>query len=72
MILGGLVAGVAGTLRAGSRALGMTPALPGARLGGALGGLSLVVVLFVQGFMVIATGEGLFLLAGLASKLRSS
>ncbi len=71
VILGGGTAGATGILRAGSRALGVVPAQPAIRAGGSAGGLVLVIILFVQGLLVLALGEGLFLLADLASRGRS-
>jgi hypothetical protein len=68
VLLGGLAAGVTGAVRTGTRALGAAPAQGGPRLGGLLSGFALGVFLFIQGLMIIAMGEGLFLLAGLSKK----
>ena len=70
VMLGGMTLGVIGVVRAGSRALGVSPLQPGLRaasggLFGGLGGLILVVFIFIQGVMIAATGEGLYLLAKL-------
>lgn len=75
VMLSGLTMGVIGIVRAGSRALGATPIQPGLRVAGALsglGGLILVIFILLQGLMIIATGEGLFLLADLSGKLITS
>ncbi|MFZ1041092.1 MAG: hypothetical protein WCA79_09915 [Anaerolineales bacterium] len=74
VMLGGLTMGVIGIVRAGSRALGAAPLQPALRaagggLFGGLGGLILVIFIVIQGLMIIATGEGLFLLANLSEKM---
>lgn len=74
VMLGGVTAGVIGIVRAGSHALGATPLQPGLRLAGGalfggLGGLILVVFVLIQGLLIVATGEGLYLLASLSGKL---
>ncbi len=74
VLLGGLTLGVIGIVRAGSRALGATPLQPGLRvtgvgLFGGLGGLILVIFIVIQGLMIIATGEGLYLLANVSEKM---
>ena len=74
VMLGGLTMGVIGIVRAGSRALGAAPLQPALRaagggLFGGLGGLILVIFIVIQGLMIIATGEGLFLLANLSEKI---
>jgi hypothetical protein len=75
VMLGGLTTGVIGIVRAGSRALGAAPLQPALRaaggglLFGGLGGLILVIFIVIQGLMIVATGEGLFLLANLAGKM---
>jgi len=73
IMLSGVTIGVIGLVRAGSRALGTTPLQPGPRAAGAglfggLGGLILVIFIVIQGLMIIATGEGLYLLANLSEK----
>ena len=74
VMLGGLTTGVIGIVRAGSRALGAAPLQPALRaagggLFGGLGGLILVIFIVIQGLMIVATGEGLFLLANLSEKM---
>ena len=74
VMLGGLTTGVIGIVRAGSRALGATPLQPAPRatgggLFGGLGGLILVIFIVIQGLMIVATGEGLFLLANLSERM---
>jgi hypothetical protein len=74
VMLGGLTTGVIGIVRAGSRALGAAPLQPtlraaGGGLFGGLGGLILVIFIVIQGLMIVATGEGLFLLANLSEKM---
>lgn len=74
VMLSGLTMGVIGIVRAGSRALGATPIQPGLRVAGAgmftgLGGLVLVIFIFMQGLMIIATGEGLYLLANISANM---
>jgi len=73
IMLSGLTMGVIGMVRAGSRALGAAPIQPGFRVAGGLanglGGLILVLFVFIQGLMIIATGEGLYLLANISAKM---
>jgi len=74
VMLGGLTMGGIGIVRAGSRALSAAPLQPGLRAAGGglfngLGGLILVIFVFMQGWMIIATGEGLYLLANLSEKM---
>ncbi len=74
VMLGGLTLGVVGIVRAGSRALGAAPLQPALRaasggLFGGLGGLILVIFIVIQGLLIVATGEGLFLLANLSEKM---
>ncbi|MGA7192914.1 MAG: hypothetical protein WBW94_04720 [Anaerolineales bacterium] len=74
IMLSGLTLGVVGIVRTGSRALGATPIQPGLRVAGAgmftgLGGLILVIFIVIQGLMIIATGEGLYLLANISAKI---
>jgi len=74
VMLSGVTLGVVGIVRAGSRALGATPIQPGLRVAGAgmlggLGGLILVIFIVIQGLMIIATGEGLYLLANVSEKM---
>ena len=73
VMLGGLTMGIIGIVRAGSRALGTVPLQPAQRAAGGgmfggLGGLILVIFIVIQGLMIVATGEGLFLLASLSEK----
>ena len=74
VMLSGVTLGIVGIVRAGSRALGATPIQPGIRVAGAggmlsgLGGLILVIFIVIQGLMIVATGEGLYLLAKLSEK----
>jgi predicted PurR-regulated permease PerM len=65
VMLGGVAVGVTGAIHAGLRAANVS-SVP-MRAGG-IGGVLLVVFIFVQGLMVTATGEGLYLLAQLAGK----
>ncbi len=67
VMLGGIATGIGGALHFGQRALNGSGTAP-ARTGGLLGGTALAIILFIQGVMVIATGEGLYLLADLASR----
>jgi hypothetical protein len=74
VMLGGLTLGVIGIVRAGSRALGAVPLQPALRaasggLFSGLGGLILVIFIVIQGLLIVATGEGLFLLANLSEKM---
>ena len=74
VMLSGLTMGVIGIVRAGSHALGAAPLQPALRaasggLFGGLGGLILVIFIVIQGLMIVATGEGLFLLANLSEKM---
>jgi hypothetical protein len=75
IMLSGLTLGVVGIVRTESRALGATPVQPGLRVAGAggmlggLGGLILVIFIVIQGLMIIATGEGLYLLANISAKI---
>ena len=74
LMLSGVTVGVIGLVHAGSRALGTTPLQPGLRVAGGglfggLGGLILVIFIVIQGLMIVATGEGLFLLANLSEKM---
>lgn len=69
VLLGGMTSGVIGIVRTGTRAVTAAPAVPGLRLGGLLGGFALGIFLFVQGLMIIAMGEGLYLLASLSRKM---
>jgi len=76
VMLSGLTMGVIGIVHAGSRALGATPLQPGLRLAGGglfggLGGLILVIFILIQGLMIVATGEGLYLLANVTEKIIS-
>ncbi|HUH98622.1 MAG TPA: hypothetical protein VLZ89_14755, partial [Anaerolineales bacterium] len=71
-MLSGVTLGVIGIVRTGSRALAAVPLQGGLRAAGGglftgLGGLILVIFILVQGLMIIATGEGLYLLANLAA-----
>ena len=73
VMLGGLTMGVIGIVRAASRAVGAAPLQPGLRVAGGalfggLGGLILVIFILIQGLMIVATGERLYLLAGLSEK----
>ncbi len=71
ILLAGLLVGTADSFRLGARLVGTFPS--GLRPGyGLWGGLALGVFLFVQGFLITAAGEGLYLLSGLAAGLRSS
>jgi len=74
VMLGRLTMGIIGIVRAGSRALGAAPLQPALRaasggLFGGLGGLILVIFIVIQGLMIVATGEGLFLLANLSERM---
>jgi hypothetical protein len=73
LMLGGLTLGAAGIVRAGSRTQGSTPPRPGLRLAGeglfgSPGGLILPAFVLIQGLMIVAMGEGLYLLADLSGK----
>ena len=73
VMLGGLTMGIIGIVRAGSRALGTVPLQPAPRAAGAgvfggLGRLILVIFIVIQGLMIVASGQGLFLLASLSEK----
>jgi hypothetical protein len=68
VILSGLAAGALGVLHAGARAVGLQNSAP--RLGG-IGGLLLVIISLIQGLLVLGAGQGLYLLAGLASRPRT-
>ncbi len=72
VMLGGVATVVVGAVRSGQRTLSAAPARPAAGLGGLLTGIGLAIFLFVQGMIVIATGEGLYLLADLARRMPSS
>ncbi len=72
VMLGGIVSVGLGAIRSGQRALSAAPARPAARLGGLLSGIGLAIFLFVQGMIVIAGGEGLYLLADLTRKTPSA
>ncbi len=67
VMLGGITTVAIGALRSGQRALSAAPRPAG--LGGVISGLALAVILFVQGLVVIATGEGLYLLADISHRL---
>jgi hypothetical protein len=73
IMLSGLTLGVVGIVRTESRALGATAVQPGLRVAGGmlggLGGLILVIFIVIQGLMIIATGEGLYLLANISAKI---
>jgi len=74
VMLGGLTMGVIGIVRTGSRTLGAAPLQPALRaagggLFGGLGGLILVIFIVIQGLMIVASGEGLFLLANLSERM---
>ncbi len=69
VMLGGAATVVVGLARSGQHALSVAPARSGAGLGGLLTGIGLAIFLFVQGMIVIAAGEGLYLLADLARKM---
>ena len=74
VMLGALTLGVISMVRTGSRTLGASPFQPGSRLAGAglfgwLGGLILTIMVLMQGMMVVALGEGLYLLANLSGKM---
>ena len=69
VMLGGMTMGVVGVARTGIRALSAVPVTSGARLaGGGLGGLVILIFIFIQGLMCLAAGEGLYLLANMAGK----
>ena len=77
VMLSGLTIGVIGIVRAGGRALGATPLQPGLRVAGGglfggLAGLILLIFVLIQGSMIVATGEGLYLLANVTEKIISS
>ncbi len=72
VMLGGAATGVIGAVRSGQHALSSASARPAAGLGGLLTGIGLAIFLFVQGMLVVATGEGLYLLADLARKMPSA
>lgn len=72
VMLGGVATIAVGAVRSGQRAPSTAPIRPAARLGGLLTSIGLVAFLFVQGAVVIATGEGLYLLADLARKMPSA
>ena len=68
-MLGGMTMGVVGVIRAGVRALSAAPIVPGACLAGSgLGGLASLILVFIQGLMCLAAGEGLYMLANMAGK----
>jgi hypothetical protein len=67
LLFGGLALGVTGTIRAITNTTA-TAARP-LRAGGSLG-LLLIVFIFVEGLTVTALGEGLFLIADVANKLK--
>ena len=69
VLLGGAATGVIGLIRSGQRALSAAPARPAAVGGGLLTGFGLAAFLLVQGMIVIATGEGLYLLSELVRKM---
>jgi len=74
VMLGALTLGVINTVRTGSRAFAASPVQPGLRLAGGgligwLGGLILTIFILIQGLMVVALGEGLYLLANLSGKI---
>ncbi len=71
VMLSGVATVVVGALRSGQHTLSGAPVRPAAGLAGLLTGFGLAVFLFVQGMIVIATGEGLYLLADLARKMPS-
>ena len=71
VLLSGVTLGVIGIVRATSHALGGFA--PGVRVAGAgalngLDGSILIVFVLIQGLMIIATGEGLYLLAKIANQ----
>ena len=72
IMLGGIVSVGLGAIRSGQRALFLSPVRPAAGLGGLLTGIGLAIFLFVQGMIVVATGEGLYLLAVVARKMPSA
>jgi len=72
VMLGGVATVVVGLARSGQHALSVAPVRPGAGLVGLLTGFGLAIFLFIQGMIVIATGEGLYLLADLARKMPSA
>ncbi len=72
VMLAGVATVAAGAIRSGQRALSTAPVRPAAGLGGLLTGVGLVAFLFVQGMIVVAAGEGLYLLADLARKMPSA
>lgn len=72
VMLGGVATVVVGAVRSGQRALSAAPTRPAAGLGGLLTGFGLAIFLFVQGVVIIATGEGFYLLADLARRMPSA
>ncbi len=72
VMMGGVATATFGAVRSGQRALSAAPTRPAAGLGGLLTGLGLAIFLFAQGMMVVAAGEGLYLLADLARKTPSA
>ncbi len=72
VMLGGVATVAIGAVRSGQRASSAAPVRPAGRLGGLLTGVGLVAFLFIQGAVVTATGEGLYLLADLARKMASA
>ncbi len=72
VMLGGIVTVGLGAIRSGQRAFSAAPARPAAGLGVLLTGIGFAIFLFVQGMIVIATGEGLYLLAAVARKMPSA
>ncbi len=72
VMLGGVATVVVGAVRSGQRASSAAPARPAAGFGSLLTGIGLSLYLFVQGMIVVATGEGLYLLADLARKMPAS
>ncbi|MDR3576556.1 MAG: hypothetical protein P4L50_22040 [Anaerolineaceae bacterium] len=71
VILGGLAGGVAGLIRAGMQTSGAVPRLGAART--ALPGLGLFVMIFsiIQGLLLVAFGEMIFLLTDVVHNTRS-
>jgi hypothetical protein len=65
VMLGGVATAVGGIVRAGPRitAAGIQ------RPAGVINGFALAALIFVQGMIVIASGEGLYLLAALTRKM---
>jgi hypothetical protein len=66
IILGGLILGATGAVPS---LMNLTTTACPLRAGGALG-LIAVIFVFIEGLMVTAIGEGLYLLADLPNKLR--